>query len=167
DSRRDRNDLGLLNQPIVSPLETFVPLRYTRVIRRVRKSERNARNPLNELLRRRIPAEQKMTAKPPPIAGLYLNCPLGGSSDLLLRRFRRPLALLLLAFFHNRLVCRVDGGFASIQFLDKPLGRLVALLSGLPNLLGRFVGAAGAKANGGSDFVAGFAFGPYGNISGG
>src|SRR5690606_18851457 len=106
-----------------------------------------------------------MTAKPPPIAGLYLNCPLGGSSDLLLRRFRRPLALLLLAFFHNRLVCRVDGGFASIQFLDKPLGRLVALLSGLPNPLGRFVSAAGAKTNGGGDFVAGSAFIAWGNIS--
>src|SRR5690606_24175132 len=50
-------------------------------------------------------------------------------------------------------------------FLDKPLGRLVALLSGLPNLLGRFVSAAGAKADGGSDFVAGSAFIAWGNVS--
>src|SRR5690606_19710452 len=68
---------------------------------------------------------------------------------------------------HEFLVRSMNSLLACIQFLDKPLGRLVALLSGLPNLLGRFVSAPGTKAYGGSDFVAGFAFGPYGNISGG
>ena len=69
--------------------------------------------------------------------------------------FGSLLALLLLAFFRNRLVCRVNGGFASIKFLDEFLGCLVAFLSGLPNLCGLVVGTTRTKANGGSYFVTG------------
>src|SRR5690606_38475418 len=72
-----------------------------------------------------------------------------------------------LRFLHEFLVRSMNSLLACIQFLDKLLGRLVAIFRSFPHLLGRFVSAAGAKANGGSDFVAGFAFGPYGNISGG
>src|SRR5690606_34045369 len=100
-------------------------------------------------------AKKKVTAKPPPIAGVHLNRRSRRSRHMAFGNFGSLLALLLFGFLHNRLVCRVDGGFASIQFLDKLLGRLVAIFRGLPHLLGRFVSATGTKANGSSNFVSG------------
>src|SRR5690606_582443 len=61
-----------------------------------------------------------------------------------------------LRFLHEFLVRSMNSLLACIQFLDKPLGRLVALFSGLPNLLGRFVSATGAKSACRGYFVAGF-----------